>query len=156
MARPRVIFDCNVLLQALISGNGASFRCVHLVEDRQITLLLSPAVLTEARHVLTRPFVIAKNAKVTQERVDAFLDGLAYLAEVIRTVPHVQALSRDPKDEHYLDLALAGRADFLVTRDRDLLELPQDHSEDAKQFRQGARNQIQIVSPTAFLSELDA
>jgi predicted nucleic acid-binding protein len=80
MERQRVIFDCNVLLQALLSGSGANFRCVRLVEERKITLLLSPECLKEARHVLTRPFVVAKNPQVTSERVDAFLAGLAYLA----------------------------------------------------------------------------
>src|SRR4051812_31413812 len=123
MERPRVIFDCNVPLQALLSGSGASFRCVRLVEERKTTLLSSAECLKEARHVLTRPFAAAKNPQVTSERVDAFLAGLAYLAEVVREVPQVQAFSRDPKDEQYLNLAIAGAENYLVTRDKDLLEL---------------------------------
>jgi putative PIN family toxin of toxin-antitoxin system len=155
MARVRVIFDCNVFMQALLSGGGPSFQCVKLVQERRIILLVSLEVLAEARDVLMRPFVVAKNPEVTPERVEAFLMKVAYLADVVRHVPHVQTFSRDPKDACYLDLAIAGEADYIVTRDKDLLELPSEHSADARQFRQLSRNQVRIVDPALFLNEIE-
>jgi predicted nucleic acid-binding protein len=59
-------------------------------------------------------------------------------------------LSRDPKDSPYLDLAIGVGADYLVTRDKDLLTLGTDDSAEAREFRRllpGCR----IVEPVDFL-----
>ena len=40
-----------------------------------------------------------------------------------KDVPSLFELDRDPKDAKYVDLAIAARSDFLVTRDNDLLAL---------------------------------
>jgi uncharacterized protein len=154
MPRRRVIYDCNVLLQALLSRKGASFRCIQRVWDGNVTLILSTTVLGEVRRILAQPFVVAKNPEITQRRIEAFLTELVFRAEVVRDVPRMQALQRDPKDACYLDLAVAAEVEFIVTRDRDLLDLPQDHSLDAKQFRQLSRNRIQILDPQSFLAEI--
>jgi len=69
-------------------------------------------------------------------------------------VPRVQAYSRDPDDEMYLNLAIAAQADFIVTRDNDLLALATDHSIEAKQFRQLTGNRINIITPVAFLADV--
>jgi putative PIN family toxin of toxin-antitoxin system len=54
---------------------------------------------------------------------------LAELARVVELVAITQriTLCRDPRDDKFLELALAGRADFLVTGDVDLLALDPFH-----------------------------
>jgi predicted nucleic acid-binding protein len=68
-------------------------------------------------------------------------------------VPHVLDVPRDPDDEPYLDLAAAVEADYLVTRDQDLLSLNTDHSIEAKQFRQRLPK-LSILDPVEFLTEI--
>jgi uncharacterized protein len=153
-ARPRVIFDCNVLLQAILNAGGPSRACVMLAVEHQILVMLSDDAISEAREVLGRHFVQVKRPDIAQDEIDELLGSLIYVAEILHDVPAVVSFPRDPKDEPYLDLCIAGKADYLLTRDRDLLDLTSDHSIEAKQFRQLTRNQLRIVDPVTFLREL--
>jgi predicted nucleic acid-binding protein len=64
-----------------------------------------------------------------------------------------QLRSADPTDEPYLDLAAAVKADYLVTRDEDLLTLMTGHSAFCKEFRQKTRP-LAILDPVMFLEAL--
>ena len=57
---------------------------------------------------------------------------------------------RDPADEPYIDLAVAAAADYLVTRDRDLLSLTNGHSTACKEFRRKTRP-LRVLDPVQFL-----
>ena len=57
-----------------------------------------------------------------RERRDALLLRLAPLIEIIEVVQRIQA-SRDPDDDKFLDVAINGRADVVVSGDGDLLDL---------------------------------
>lgn len=145
----RAVFDCNVLFQAVI-GQGPAFRCVELVETRRVELLISHAVLQEIRDVFVRPKLIARFPQLAPERVGMFLRTLVTRATLVEQVPHLIDLSRDPKDEPYLDLAVAGKADYLVSRDKDLRSFA---SNQAVQFRQYLPG-LKIVDPVLFIQEL--
>ena len=58
----------------------------------------------------------------SREKRDALLVRLVALIEMVEIVETVQA-SRDPKDDKFLDVAVNGRADVIVTGDKDLLTL---------------------------------
>ena len=74
---------------------------------------------------------------MSRERRDALLLRLAPLVEIVDVIQTIRA-SRDPKDDKFLEAAVNGRADVLVTGDGDLLEL--------SPFRG-----IPIVTPSAYL-----
>jgi putative PIN family toxin of toxin-antitoxin system len=154
--QPRVVFDCNIFFQAFLTPRGPAFACVKAILDHRALLLLSRDVLSEARDVLVRPFVRERFPLVTEHKVEEFLGALTYVAEVWRAVPHVLTYERDPDDEPYLNLAAAGRADLLVTRDNDLLSLPAAHSPDAQRFRQVTPNRLRIIPPTEFLRQIES
>lgn len=59
---------------------------------------------------------------MARERRDALLLRLAPLIEIIEVVQRVQA-SRDPDDDKFLEVAINGRADVVVSGDGDLLAL---------------------------------
>jgi predicted nucleic acid-binding protein len=50
----RVVFDCNIFLQAIASPDGPAGRCVQLAIDGLVDLFLSPTVLVELRDVASR------------------------------------------------------------------------------------------------------
>ncbi len=112
-------------------------------------LVVSSAILDEVRDVLNRPKTRAKFPLLTDEAVDLFLRDVVGFSVMIDLVPRIWILSRDPKDEPYLNLALAVRAPYLVTRDKDLLDLMID---DGFQARHPI---LRIIEPPVFLRELE-
>ena len=95
---------------------------------------MSTETLAELAEVLQRP----KLARYFRSRdVEVVLERLRREGEVV-TVEPSRHRSRDPKDDALLDLAVSGRADWLVTGDGDLLVL-------------GAIGTTRIVTPVVFV-----
>ena len=153
--RPDVVFDCNIFLQAVTRATGPAAEALRRVERNEVTLYLSRPVLRELRAVLAYPEIRAKNPHVTDSIVNEFIERVTYRSVLVRDVPHVVQFPRDRHDEAYLDLVAVVRADFLVTRDRDLLDLSTDHATEAKEFRQRFPS-LKIRGPVELLHALDS
>jgi predicted nucleic acid-binding protein len=74
--------------------------------------------------------------------------GTAELVPARYRFPHA------PDDEPYLNLAIAARAQFLVTRDKDLLDLMNWRKKDGREFRKRFRK-LKIVDPASFVKEIE-
>ncbi len=146
---PRVVFDCMILLQAAARPQGPSAECLRLVKAGRLELFLSPEILAEVRDVLTRPKTLKKFSALTPEAVQLFLQDLQAQSVIMDQVPRRFSLPRDPKDEPYLNLAIASDASYLVSRDRDLLDLMADEA-----FRRSFPVLV-IIDPVEFLHTLD-
>ncbi len=113
----RVVIDTNLVLSALVFGGSTAKLRLAWQSDRLIPLV-SKATITELIRVLAYPkFKLTKD-----EQEDLLADYLPFcdtvlLPEQLPTIPEC----RDPFDEPFLVLALVGKADYLVTGDRDLL-----------------------------------
>jgi len=77
------------------------------------------------------------------------------IATPIQPAPALFRLPRDPDDELYINLALAGNAHYLITRDRDLLDLAARATREA-QYLHRLRPELRILDPVALLRELFA
>jgi uncharacterized protein len=148
--RPRVVFDCNVLLQAAARPDGPSGACLRLLDANRISVYVSRATIGELKAVFMYPTVREAFPGLTDSHVAEFLDQLLYKAEVVRRVRHLLDYPRARQDEPYIDLAAAAKADYLVTRDKDLLSLMTGRSHACKQFRQ-MTHPLQVIEPVAFL-----
>jgi putative PIN family toxin of toxin-antitoxin system len=145
---PRVVFDCMIFLQGAGRPAGPARACFHLVDEGRVTLCLSSAILAEVREVLTRPKTLRKFPLLSAEWAEAFVENARSKALVFAEVPRALTLERDPKDEPYLNLALAARVDYLVSRDQDLLDLMNDET-----FRERCPGLL-ILDPVAFLQAI--
>ena len=144
----RAVFDCMIYLQAASNWNGASGECIRRSLFGDFELCQSLQVLAEIRDVLTRPKIEKKFPELTLDRVNQFLKDISRYALQYPQPPTVFSLPRDPNDEKYLNLAIASNAQYLVTRDNDLLDLMKDEN-----FR-SAYPTLEIVKPDAFLQLL--
>ncbi|HTV49118.1 MAG TPA: putative toxin-antitoxin system toxin component, PIN family [Phycisphaerae bacterium] len=149
-SRPRVVFDCNTIIQAVAFQNGPAAMCLRLVELGRIQLFFSKATLVEWRRTLESPAIRDISSNMTPERIGAFLQRLTYRATRIRSVPRKMRYPRDPNDEPYINLCIAARADYLVSRDNDLLELMSENSAVGREFRQRT-SPLRVVRPNHFL-----
>ena len=150
----KVVFDCMIFLQATANQESPAATALDLLDTGEIKLYVSEPILGEVRKVLNRAEVRAVLPQITDVRVEALFRRLDKMATMIKHVPRVFAFLRDPEDESYLNLAIAARAAFLVSRDRDLLDLMTGHDTESKQFRQRFRF-LKILDPDAFLNEVE-
>ncbi len=144
------VFDCMIFLQGLVNEKGTAVNCLELVENDRIKLFISEDILAEIADVLTRPKLQARFSLLTEERVERLLEILNQKATLIKNVPKIFAYPRDPKDEKYINLAVEAKADYIVSRDNDLLDLMTDFTDEAKEFRQRFRP-LRIIEPLEFL-----
>ena len=153
-AKLTVVFDCNIIWQAFFFQTGVSAKCKQLVDDGKVILALSAEVLEEMREVMTRQEAQTKY-RVTPEAVDKYLGNLARKSVFLRSVPKDFTYSRDPDDEPYINLAVAAKADYLVSRDNDLLDLMTSHTDEGKDFRRRFRP-LKIIDPLTLLKEIES
>ncbi len=118
MAEERIVVDTNVLVSRLLLPESVPGRAVRKVID-VARLLLSEATLAELARVLAR----AKfDRYVTVAERQGFLRRLGTIAVLVPIVHTIRA-SRDPGDDKFLELAVNGAAQRIVTGDADLLAL---------------------------------
>jgi uncharacterized protein len=116
--REWVVVDTNVLVSRLLLPESTSGRAVRSAVDRG-RLLVSAATMEELAEVLARAkFDPYLSIAERQE----FIRLLGRIAEMVPIVRVVRAC-RDPRDDKFLEVALNGRANLIITGDRDLLAL---------------------------------
>ena len=152
----RVVFDCMIFLQAIVSDLGSSFACFERVRSGEAKLLVSPEILFEVRDVLKRPKLRNKWPILDSPHPEDFLRAVEGLAEVFTNPAKAFPLPRDPDDEIYLDVAIEAAAEYLVTwNDRHLTYLMRQDTPEGRDFC--ARfPALKIVDPPTFLRETDA
>ena len=118
MARERVVIDTNVLISGLFSTTSTPSQAV----ERAVTKAQLVATMETLRELIEKLHSSKFDRYVRRERRDALLERVASLVEIIEVLQPIRA-SRDPKDDKFLEAAVNGRADVIVTGDRDLLDL---------------------------------
>ena len=120
MQQPTVVIDTQIILRATLNERSLPGKLLFDL-GYLYTLAISPAVRAEIADVLSRPKLRQKFPGLTDEstaRVLAVLDaGLQITPEI------TPAVSRDPKDDMFLALAVESKATYLVSEDNDLLVL---------------------------------
>ena len=119
MTPVRVVLDTNVLLSALLFPDGSLSWLRDAWQSELIVPLASRVTIAELLRVLHYP----KFRLTAADREDLLADYLPWVESVVVSSPPAVPRCRDPKDRPFLELALVGRADALVTGDGDLQDL---------------------------------
>ena len=134
----RVILDTNILLSALLSPLGPPAKLLTAWERGTFTLVACDELIAEFRGVARRPFFRERLRASATELLAAGLRDFSFYCGDLAPGP----IAADPKDSYLLAMAEAGRADFLVTGDKELLAL-KDH------------RTTRIITPAAMVELLD-
>ena len=140
-------------MQALISESGPAVSCLEKFEAGEFVLLISEEIIAEIKDILTRSKLQDKYALLTEERTNRLIETLWAKAKFFDVVPKHFRYERDPNDEPYINLAVEAEADYLITRDKDLLDLMTGHTIECKEFRQRFRP-LKVIDPVSFLKIL--
>lgn len=136
----RSVIDTNILIRALIKPLGTVAPIIVRLQQGKFTLVYSQQLLDELIEKLELPRIRIKYG-LDREKIENFLTLLVALGERVEPDRKV-SVCRDPDDNLVIEVALAGKAEFVVTGDEDLLVL--------KQFET-----VRFITPREFLSILD-
>ena len=137
MKADRVVLDTNVLISAALNSAGRPRQVVNALRRANSVLLFS----VETFHELCSRFLGSKfDSYATRENRLVFLAELKTVSEWV-AIAGAKLGCRDPEDDKFLETALVGEADCLVSGDRDLLTM--------SPFRE-----IPILTPKAFLNRV--
>ncbi|PPD02855.1 MAG: putative toxin-antitoxin system toxin component, PIN family [Methylobacter sp.] len=121
----RVVIDTNLVLSALVYTQGSLTALRLAWQNQHILPLVSKATAAELIRVLNYP----KFKLSVDEQQELLADYLPYCLSIsIPNPPPATPACRDIFDVPFLQLALAGQADFLISGDQDLLCLTESFS----------------------------
>lgn len=130
---PRIILDTNILISALVYG-GKPEQIYNLVLDKQIVAITSPILLSELTEILIKKF------KFELSRIKQ-LEKITKNNFIIINPSKIILLARDEDDNRVLEAAAEGRCNYIITGDKDLLDL-------------ATFKNIKILTPDTFLSNM--
>ena len=129
----RVVLDTNILVSALLFQAELA-GIVDLWKKGRIIPVLSKETFTEFKAVLEYP-----KFSLTQQEIKVIIEEevLPYF-EVIEVTDNIKGICRDVDDDKFIACAVSASADFIVTGDKDLLDL-------------GKYKSVKIISASVFL-----
>jgi len=132
----RIVIDTNVFIRRLLLPGSVPGRAARHAIDYG-AVLVSEDTMNELADVLARPKL---DHYLTLKIRQQFLLEIGEIAELVPVIQRIRAC-RDSRDDKFLELAVNGEADLILTGDRDLLAL--------NPFRR-----IAIESPAEYLAKL--
>ncbi len=134
----QIVIDTNILVAALLSQHGASYKLLMMLGSGKFDVHLSVPLVLEYEEVAKR---LLGKISPTENDVDAILDYICSIA-IRRKVHYLwRPLLNDPKDEMVLELAVAGGCDTIVTYNK-------------RDFRGIEQFGIRLLTAAEFLQEI--
>ncbi len=114
----RVVPDTNIWV-ASIRWRGRPYRIRRLGEENTIGLVTSLPILAELTRVLREYFA------ASDDETYEWYQRIGTCSEVVHPARRLNAVPDDPYDNKFVECALEGHADYIISRDGDLLRLRQ-------------------------------
>jgi len=131
----QIVLDTNVLVAAMRSKLGASYRLLSLLGDSRWRANLTVPVALEYEAVLKRD---QRKLGLTEDDIDCVLDGIFSKAGFHRIYFTWRPVATDPDDDFVLEAAIASHSDFIVTFNK-------------RDFSDSRKFGIQCLTPREFL-----
>lgn len=128
----KIVLDTNVLVSGLLTPFGSSGEIVRMVFSEELILFIDARILSEYKEVLHRP-----KFKFDRDKIDLLIDFIKQYGRLVSGTPLKTPLP-DPDDDPFLEAAIAGNVDVLITGNK--VHYPPD-------LREG----IDILSPSEFI-----
>jgi len=131
-----VVLDTNILVSGILKPYSKPAAILRLVAEGTIQIAYDLRILSEYRDVLSRPqFNFAK------EDIESFLDQIEQEGLLVSVRP-LKIRLPDPDDEPFLEVALSGRVDAIVTGNK-------------RHFLRKQYKGVKILSPAEFLEIME-
>lgn len=114
----RLVVDTNIWISFIISDKLSLFD--DLLLSKKVRFLFSAELIAEIKAVINKPKLAKYFTKITS--VDEMFEAFGSYIDFVIVEQNV-SLCRDPNDDFLLSLAQDGKADYILTGDKDLLDL---------------------------------
>jgi len=131
----RIVLDTNVLISGLLNPNGPPGRIIDLTLSQRLKILYDDRILAEYDDVIKRPHL-----KIEKELASTVLGFFRLSGEPVIASPLAEDLLPDPDDVIFIEVALSGKADGLITGN-------------IKHFKNTPK-EVNIFTPTEFIKIL--
>lgn len=138
MRPPKIVLDTNVLVAALRSRRGASFRILSWIGTGRFEISLSVPLVLEYEDALLRQ---PQESGIDPDDVSALLDYLCAIGRHQSIFFLWRPLLRDPKDDLVLELAVAGGCEAIITHN-------------LRDFAGTEKFGVRALTPREFLNEI--
>ena len=140
MKRYQIIIDTNVLVAALRSKQGASYRLLELLKDgdSRWQINVSTALILEYEAVLKRE--IHRQGK-DMSVIDKFIDDLVFVANRHSIFYLLRPYLKDTDDDFILELAFSSAADYIITYN-------------TSNFERSKTFGVDVITPKTFLQKI--
>jgi len=132
----RVVFDTNILISALLSLNGAPFRCLASARSGIVQSVTCREILDEFSEKLRTKFAFEET------RIEQVIGEIEAFSEIVAIPGLLQVVAKDPDDDMVIECALVGKATVIVSGDKHLRTL-------------GHYRTVRILSANEFLLSLE-
>lgn len=136
----RAVVDINVFVARLLAPVGAPTQVFDLWEAQAFDLVVSEPILVEYARVLAYPH-LARRLQLDAPAIAELIAALRQLAILVEPTESLTVIESDPADDRFLDCAVEGGAEYIVSGDKHLLQLVEYRG-------------IQILPPAAFVTLL--
>ena len=114
-----VVFDTNVVVEAIFWPRSTARRALTGLAKRRFQTVINPSMMEEYAAITAR----LRERLFSNTQPSGALAWIAAKSMHIEPSPLSQKLSRDPDDNLFVATAIAARADYVISQDRDLLVL---------------------------------
>ena len=137
----KVVLDSTGLVSAFLAKTGVSAELVHKAKNGGFDMCLAEEILEEVQRALLQYQKIRKRYHYSDQTVIQFVQNLRIVAHLITGLPSIEVVHSDPNDNMVVACAVKAQADYIVTRDNDLLIL-------------GNYENIEVMTPENFMGIL--
>lgn len=116
MGKAKVVIDTNIIISG-IGWNGNPRRVLEKALNQEIEWLISTELFLELAEAMNYPKLGFSESE--KEGIQSIIPAIATFVSISEKI----TLARDPKDDKVLECAINGQAEYIITGDKDLLEL---------------------------------
>ncbi|MFV1917056.1 MAG: putative toxin-antitoxin system toxin component, PIN family [Patescibacteria group bacterium] len=124
MKPPKVVFDTNIFISAIIFG-GNPEKCFEMAREGKMGLFTSREILLELARKLDEKF------GMRPESIERTIEGIINFAEVVKPRFEVSVIEKDETDNKVLEVAKKVKANFIISGDKKHI-LPLNKFEETK------------------------
>ena len=135
----RIVLDTNILIAALMSRHGASFKLLSLIGQEFFETVVSVPLVLEYEDVAKR--LSGDKIALSSDMIDDVIDYMCSVS-VHQSIYYLwRPLLKDPKDDLVLEVAMNAQADAIITFN-------------IRDFAEASQHDVEIITPKTFLEQI--